>query len=172
MIGGWAVDRPQLHIGFARLLYPFLAGMLLMRVGKRIHVKGAFGICSVLLVVLFALPRFGGPHLWVNGLYEFFCIVVMFPVIVAMGAGDRVTGRLETKLCKFFGDISYPLYITHYPLVYWYTAWVTRDKVPAAMGAVFGILLLGVALTVAYACLKLYDEPVRAWLGRRFLRRV
>ncbi len=170
VIGGWAVDKTQLHIGFARLLYPFLAGMLLMRVGKRIQMKGAFGLCSLMLVVLFALPRFGGTaHLWVNGLYEFFCIAVMFPVIVAMGAGGRVTGVMETKLCKFAGDISYPLYITHYPLIYWYTAWVSRDKVPAATGAWVGALLLLAALAIAYACLKLYDEPVRTWLGRRFL---
>ena len=25
------------------------------------------------------------------------------------------------------------------------------------------------ALAIAYACLKLYDEPVRRWLSRRFL---
>jgi hypothetical protein len=30
-------------------------------------------------------------------------------------------------------------------------------------------LLLTTALSIAYACLKLYDEPVRAWLQRRFI---
>ena len=39
VIGGWSIDRKQLHIGFARLLYPFFAGVLLMRTGKRIHVR-------------------------------------------------------------------------------------------------------------------------------------
>src|ERR1700712_5694113 len=57
VIGGWAVDRTQLHIGFARMLYPFFAGILLMRLGKRIHVKSAFTVCSLLLVILFAIPR-------------------------------------------------------------------------------------------------------------------
>ena len=170
VIGGWSVDQTQLHIGFARLLYPFFAGMLLMRLGKRIHVKGAFTLCSLLIVASLSIPRFGGPaHLWMNGLYESFCIIVLFPAIVATGAGDRVTGKFATRLCKLFGDISYPLYITHYPLIYIYTAWVTRDKVPAAQGAVVGALMLVVAITIAYACLKLYDEPVRQWLARRFL---
>ena len=172
VIGGWAVDKTQLHIGFARMLYPFFAGILLMRLGWRIHIKGAFLVCSLLIVAILSLPRFGGPrHLWVNGLYESFAILVLFPIIVTMGAGDTVTGKLSTKLCKFFGDISYPLYITHYPLIYIYTAWVTKDKVPAAQGAIWGALLLLTAVTVAYACLKLYDEPVRAWLGRHFLLR-
>ena len=170
VIGGWSVNREQLHIGFARLLYPFFAGMLLMRLGKRIHVKRAFALCSLLIVAILASPRIGGPnHIWMNGLYESFCIIALFPLIVAMGAGDSATEGFPKRLCKFFGEISYPMYITHYPLIYVYTAWVTRNKIPAAQGAVVGLLLLVASVTMAYACLKLYDEPVRAWLTRRFL---
>jgi len=170
VIGGWTVDQEQLHIGFARLLYPFFAGMLLMRVGKRIHVKGAFAICSLLLITSLSAPRIGGPEqLWMNGLYESFCIVVLFPIIVAMGAGDSVTGTSLTRVSQFLGGISYPLYITHYPLIYVYTAWATRNHIPAAYGAVVGGLLVITSVLIAYACLKLYDEPVREWLNRRFL---
>ena len=170
VIGGWAVDARQLHIGFARLLFPFFAGMLLMRTGKRLHVRGAFAVCSLLLVAVLAFPRVGGTHhLWVNGVYDSFAIIVLFPVIVAMGAGDRVTGAFSARTCKFLGGLSYPLYITHYPLIYIYTASVGENKVPPAQGAVWGALLLVTAVTLGYACLKLYDEPVRAWLGRRFL---
>ena len=172
VIGGWSVDATQLHVGFARLLYPFFAGVLLMRLGWRIRVQGAFAMCSVLLVAILAFPRVGGPqHLWVNGLYDSFAILVLFPVIVAMGAGDRVTGDVSTRLCKFLGAISYPLYITHYPLIYIYTAWAVENKVSAGAGAVWGAVLLVTAIAVAYGCLKLYDEPVRGWLGRRFLLR-
>ncbi len=170
VIGGWSVDATQLNIGFTRLLYPFFAGILLMRLGKRIHVPGAFALCSVLLIVIFALPRFGGPaHLWMNGLYESFAIIVLFPLIVAMGAGEGVSGPASLKACKFLGGISYPLYITHYPLIYLYTAWVTRDHIPAREGALFGALLLVTAITIAWLSLKFYDEPLRAWLTQRFL---
>jgi peptidoglycan/LPS O-acetylase OafA/YrhL len=170
VIGGWSIDKEQLHIGFARLLYPFFAGMLLMRIGKRIHLPGGFAICSLLVIVSLCMPRIGGPHqLWMNGLYESFCIIVLFPLIVAIGAGERTSGSFQNKISKLLGDISYPLYITHYPLIYIYTAWVVRDKVPAAPGAVAGVLLFFASVSIAYACLKLYDEPVRAWLSRRFL---
>lgn len=172
VIGGWAVDAKQLHIGFARMLYPFFGGLLLMRLGKRIHIRHAFPVCSLLLIVSFCLPRFGGPaHLWVNGLYESFCILLLFPLIVAIGAGDRVTSPATTRACKFLGDLSYPLYITHYPLIYVYTAYVITRKTPALQGALWGALLLLTAITIAYASLKLYDEPIRRWLQRRFLPR-
>ena len=169
--GGWSINAAQLHIGFARLLYPFLAGMLLMRMGLRIKVRGAFAWCSVLLVGAMALPRFGGTqHHWMNGLYEAVCVLVLFPVIVAMGAGHQTVSAGEARVCRALGDISYPLYITHYTWIYLYTAWVTKNRVPPGEGAVVGVGLLVVSLAVAYGALKVWDEPVRRLLGARFLR--
>ena len=80
MIGGWALDAKQLHIGFARLLYPFFAGVLLCRLGKLIQIKYAFGICSLMILAIFSIPRLGGAtNLWMNGLYESFAIIFLFP---------------------------------------------------------------------------------------------
>jgi peptidoglycan/LPS O-acetylase OafA/YrhL len=172
VIGGWALDSTQLHIGFARVLYPFFAGVLLMRIGKLIHVNGAFAICSLLLIIIFSIPRIGGTeHLWANGLYESVCIIVLFPLIVYIGASGTMTGKYSTKICRFLGAISYPLYITHYPFIYLHIAWVTRNKVPMSTGLLGGLVVLVVSIAVAYASLKLYDEPVRKWLTNRFLKR-
>lgn len=170
VIGGWSVDLPQLRIGFTRVLYPFFAGVLLSRMGKLIHIKGAFWICSLLIVILLSVPRIGDHEtLWMNGLYESFCIIVLFPFIVSVGAGGRLKGNFSRKACTFLGDISYPLYITHYPLIYLYTAWVMNSKAPMGYGLWIGLLLLISSIVIAYACLKLYDEPVRNWLTKRFL---
>jgi len=170
VIGGWSLNALQLHIGFARLLYPFFAGVLLCRMGKLIHIKNAFAVCSLLIAIILAIPRIGGSeHLWMNGVYESLCIIILFPLIVAIGAGGTITGKLSLKVCKFFGNISYPLYITHYPLIYLYTGWVVKNKVPMSYGIWFGVLLFVVSIVIAYASLKLYDEPVREWLRKRFL---
>ena len=168
--GGWTLNAIELKIGFIRLLYPFLAGMLLQRLHKRIHVGNAFLWCSLLLVVVLILPRMGTPAtLWMNGLYEAMVIIVVFPVIVAMGAGEQVSGHVATRACRFLGAISYPLYITHYALIYIYTAWVYDGKLTPLQGLAWGTALFLTAVAIAYACLKLYDEPVRRWLNRRFL---
>jgi peptidoglycan/LPS O-acetylase OafA/YrhL len=168
LIGGWSLNGPELHIGFARMLFPFFAGILLMRSGRTIRTRHSFAICSVLLVAMLALPRFGDPqHLWVNGIYESICVILIFPLIVALGAGETRVEGTSIRIARFFGELSYPLYITHYPLIYVYTAWVGRDKVTVAQGAPVGALLFVTAIVIAYASLKLYDEPVRRWLGRR-----
>jgi len=171
VIGGWSLEPAQLRIGFTRMIYPFFAGLLLFRTGKLVQVKHAFGWCSLLIVLVLSLPRIGGPeHLWMNGLYDSFSIIFIFPIIVLLGAGGTVTGKFASRLCKFFGDISYPIYITHYPLIYIYTAWVANTKIPLQDAFPVSVLVLASSVVLAWACLKLYDEPVRVWLKRKVLK--
>jgi peptidoglycan/LPS O-acetylase OafA/YrhL len=158
---GWSFDT--FWIAFVRMMFPFFAGLLLFRSAKLIHIPHAYIVCSVILIILFFMPTF--KH---NGIYEAACIIIAFPIVVAAGAGGQIAGRWA-KLCKFSGEISYPIYIMHYPFIYIYTMWVATKKptpqqiVPVACGMFIFFILL------AYAALKLYDEPVRAWLKNRFL---
>jgi peptidoglycan/LPS O-acetylase OafA/YrhL len=169
LIGGWSITGPQLYIGFTRLLFPFFAGLLLSRTIKTTSISNAFLWCSILLAIFLAVPRIGGEtHRWWNGLYEASVVIIVFPIIVYMGACGRLTSKFSTRVCTFFGDISYPLYITHYPLIYTYTAWLSKHRGIPLMQALPYILLTVIgAVVLAYACLKLYDEPVRRWLQKR-----
>lgn len=173
IVGGWALNWEQQYVGIVRLLYPFFAGLLLSRLGWLIRIKKrAFWWCSLLIVVVLSIPRIGGEDgFWMNGLYEAFIIICIFPIIVSMGAGGKVTGKRSVGVCKFLGDISYPIYITHYPLVYTYTAWATTNNATIAEGAPYMILTFVGSFAVAYASLRLYDEPVRKWLTDRFLKK-
>lgn len=172
VIGGWALDASGIQIGLTRVMFPFFAGILLMRLGKRIKVRNAFAVCSLLLVAALSLPRFGmGDQRWINGLYEAACIILLFPLIVAIGAGEKDVDGPSVRIARFFGDLSYPLYITHYPLIYAYTGWVVDKKPTPAQGALIGGGVFALAVVIAWACLKLYDEPVRRWLAGRLLAR-
>ena len=169
-IGGWTLDAEQCRVGLTRLMFPFFGGLLLFRLCKPGRLRHGFWWCSLLIVVVLSIPRIGGEDgYWMNGLYEAFCIICVFPVIVSMGAGGKVTGKRSTAVCKFLGDISYPIYITHYPLVYTYTAWVCNNNATMVEGIPYMILTFVGAVVLAYACLKLYDLPVRNWLKNRFL---
>lgn len=171
IIGGWSIDPAQLRIGFTRLMYPFFAGLLLFRVGKLIHVKNAFFWCSLLIVTVLSIPRIGGSeHLWMNGLYDSLTIIFIFPFVVFLGASGEIKGKFATRLCDFLGDISYPIYITHFPILYIYTGWVRDGKIPFQEALPVSLLVLLSSIVLAYACLKWYDEPVRAWLKGRVLR--
>lgn len=170
IIGGWSIDPYQLRIGFTRLAFPFLAGMLLAKTAKLRYTKHAFLTASILLVVLFSVPRLGSAEsLWINGLYECFCLMIMFPLIVWLGAGGKVKGKKASNVCKFLGDISYPLYITHFPLVCMYMAWVTNNNLTLSQSWPVALLYAVIAIVVAYISMRFYDIPVRSWLRKRFL---
>lgn len=170
VIGGWSLDPAQLRIGFTRLMYPFFAGLLLSRVVKPGQIKKAFLWCSLLIIIFLSIPRIGGSaHLWMNGLYDSLVIIFIFPLIVYMGASGEVKGKLASNVCKFFGDISYPLYITHYPIIYIFTAWVVDNKVSLKDSIPVSILVLVSSIAIAYGFMKLYDVPVRKWLSKRFI---
>jgi len=167
LIGGWSLTPEQIHIGLSRVMYPFFAGLLLSRTAKLIRVKNAFLWCSVLIIAVLSMPRImGSEHLWINGLYDSLSVILIFPFIVYLGASGEVTGKYARPLCKFFGDISYPLYITHYPLIYLYAGWVHDNKLTLHDTYPMALLVFGGSVVLAYTCLKLYDEPVRKWLAK------
>jgi peptidoglycan/LPS O-acetylase OafA/YrhL len=168
---GFALTEENIIGGSLRLLFSFPAGLLLARVFKPLNVKGAFWIGSLAIIVLLAMPRIGGSeHLWMNGLYDTLCVVIIFPLLVCLGASGKINGRMNVSVCKFLGDISYPLYMVHYPFIYLYYAWVKNEKLTFIQSFPGALVLVVGSLVLAYLCLKLYDEPVRKSLTKRFLR--
>ncbi|GAB3885759.1 acyltransferase family protein [Spirosoma agri] len=167
--GGWTLNAEHMRIGLIRTLFPFFAGLLLSRVARPASINYAFVWSSLLVAAVLLMPRLGGAErLWVNGLYEAFCIIVVFPLIVYIGASGVVPTQREAKLCQFLGNLSYPLYMTHYVLVYFYVAWISNHKgITIAQAWPYALLTFSGAIVLAYASLKLYDEPVRAWLRKK-----
>ena len=166
--GGWNLSSHELYVGAVRLMFPFLAGLLLSRLKAGIKLRGAFAICSLLVAGMMLMPVMEGLK---NGIYEAVCILLLIPLIVTIGAGSTVSGKRATRLCLFLGEISYPLYITHLPLIYMQLAWMSNHPDATTAEAVMvGISVFVIAIGVAYASLKLYDLPLRKWLTERWLK--
>jgi len=165
--GGW--DYPEIWMAPLRLTVSFVMGLWLYRIQARIR-RPRIGllILSVLLVVVFQAPKFsdaGG--LSINGLYDAACVLFLFPLIIIMGAHSNA-GAGMVKLCKFSGRLSYPLYITHITFVY-VLANFAHTRHPANSVVLLCIsLLLPFVIAVAWLAFKYFDEPVRAWLTRRY----
>lgn len=175
VIGGWSLTSDQLLIGFTRLAYPFLVGLVISRLARmQINIpRHGFLFCSLVLALVLVFPRIGGANpenYWMNGLYEISVILMAFPLIIMMGRGSTVKGECYEGACKFLGDISYPLYVTHYPIIYMQMSWAaTHQDAPASTHVFMACCCFIIAITLAYAAMKLYDIPVRSWLSKRFL---
>lgn len=181
--GGWSITEQQLWIGFTRLLYPFFCGLLIQRIGKFIKVKNAFLWCSLILIAVLCVPRIGAAPsfsrelgyqpggVFYNGLYESLIILIVFPLLVLMGAGGTIKGKCSMKFCKFLGDISYPIYITHYPMIYAQMSWQSANAdAPMGQHIMVAIGFFFLSILMAWACLKFFDEPTRKWLTEHWLK--
>ncbi len=169
---GFSLTGENIVGGSLRLLFAFPAGLLLSRVFRPVRVRGAFWIGSLAVVALASVPRIGGSeHLWMNGVYDALCAVVLFPLIVWIGASGKTTDRVTSRICKFLGDISYPLYMVHYPFIYLYYAWVKNENLTFGQSLPGAAVLVAGSVALAWLCLRFYDEPVRRFLSKRLLRR-
>lgn len=183
VIGGWSLTPDQIYVGFSRLLYPFLCGLLISRIlpshrtesnpsGSPLHLRGGFWWASLALIVIFAVPQIGGKAGVPDGLYQVVSILILFPLIVLLGAGSVTTDSRSTRICKFLGELSYPLYITHYPLMYMQMAWVEKHAdAPAWMHITLNAGVVIMSIILAWSIYKLYDLPVRAWLTEHWLKK-
>lgn len=167
---GWSMADYNLHGGFLRLLFSFSIGLLMSRNFKPIHIRGAFWICALTIVILLSMPYMGdGSEPWKNGLYDALCTIVVFPILVYLSASGKITDKRTSKLSRFLGDISYSLYVVHYPFMYLFYAWLWSNSLTFSQTWHVALLLFFGNILLAYLSLKFYDEPVRKYLTRRFL---
>lgn len=160
LLGGW--DKTTFWHGGVRIAYSFLAGLLVYRNNWIVKNIIGFILLSLILLLLFLTP-----HLKYNWIVELIIVLICFPIIVSLGAGSTLSPKTE-KLCAFSGDISYPLYMTHYAGI-WIFGNYFLTKNPSSLelciAIIAGTLL---AILLAYATMVFYDTPIRKYLSRRF----
>ena len=157
LVGGWN-DSTFFH-GLARISFSFTMGMLIFRFNWIIKNKlGLLGM-SALLLLAFLTPYNNN---W-NWLIEPIIVVFYFPLVVSLGAGASLASK-HHKINKFSGDISYPLYMTHYPFMWVFANYIVIEEPSIAQLSwvipISVILLIGLAFFIS-ECL---DFPIRRYL--------
>jgi peptidoglycan/LPS O-acetylase OafA/YrhL len=148
-----------------RVCFSFFGGIILFRAFDRL---GRFtispSICTIVLVFIFAAPVLLG-HWYLDAV----CVGFVFPVILLAGARATVTGG-AAKICNFLGEISYPLYAIHYPILRIFLYIQEKYQLESLRLAVGLAVEVLVAIVTAYIALKIYDEPARRYLGSVMLQ--
>jgi peptidoglycan/LPS O-acetylase OafA/YrhL len=158
---GWAWTN--FWAAFVRLIYPFLAGLLVYRLNLRVRLPHSYLWLSLVLVAVFTAPAMGR----FDGLYEALCVIVIFPLTICLGAGISQLNGLSGQLSRFTGRLSYPLYIIHYPAIYVFAHWYWQTHPSTSRLWLVSTGLYVCIVIVAWLLLKYYDEPLRAWLTRK-----
>jgi peptidoglycan/LPS O-acetylase OafA/YrhL len=160
LLGGWSGGT--FWDGGARVSYSFLAGMLVYRFNLVIKNKLGFIGLSILLLFAFLMP-FSAKWNWLT---EPLVVVFYFPLLVALGGGSVLAPGLR-KVCNLSGKLSYPLYMTHYSVLWMFGNYITAHKISASQLALIIIMALIVLPAFAYLVMIFYDTPVRKYLNRK-----
>ncbi|MFD2633957.1 acyltransferase family protein [Pedobacter mendelii] len=158
LTGGWNYET--FWDGGARVSYSFIAGVLVYRFNWIIKNKFGFMGITVLLILAFIIPF----SVW-NWISEPIVVLLYFPLLVGLGAGATLTPNLK-KLCNFSGNISYPLYMTHYSVIWIFLNFYSHYK-PITHINLFITFSVFVLIGFAYLVLVFYDIPVRTYLKRK-----
>lgn len=157
--GGWSLGN--WWRGAPRTAFSFLVGLAMWRYRLVLRTRMGYGVLSLLLAIGLTIGR----TQWL----ELVVVMLLFPLIVALGAGAQVNGW-RASVCRFMGRISYPLYITHNFVIWPFGQFVGLHKpAPWLSAVIVSVSVIGV-VAVAYAFVRWYDEPLRAWLRRHWLR--
>jgi peptidoglycan/LPS O-acetylase OafA/YrhL len=159
LLGGWSKDN--FFDGGARVAYSFLAGLLVYRSNWIIKNRIGFMGLAVLLLLAFIMPS----SQW-NWLTEALVVLFYFPLLVSLGAGSSLLLPWK-KVCRFSGNISYPLYMTHYAAIWVFGNYYTNKKPP--VNELPYIIIPGIIglVVIAYLVMVLYDIPVRRYLTKK-----
>jgi peptidoglycan/LPS O-acetylase OafA/YrhL len=159
LLGGWSKDN--FWDGGVRVAYSFTAGLLLYRSNWSIKNSLGFPMLAILLSFAFLMPWFS----W-NWLAEALVVIFYFPLIVALGVGSTMNSNWK-KICRFSGNISYPLYMTHYAAIWIFGSYYTTTK-PSTEELIL-VVICGTIFLVAFAyfVMLFYDVPVRKYLARQ-----
>lgn len=152
---GW--DQATVWIGVVRATFSFGLGWACWRC-RALAPRPRLIVPAVVLMAVLVSPVTA----W-NGLFDYVCITLLFPLLVLMGAHDPkgAAGRL----CRWAGEVSYPLYALHW------AAWCVMIRVYSegwrpVLPVWFAALALVLLPLVGWLAFRLYDAPVRRWLGR------
>jgi peptidoglycan/LPS O-acetylase OafA/YrhL len=160
---GWHVG--QYMNGLARVSFSFTVGLLIFRYQIVFRHNLGFLFPCTLLVGTFFTPHFHGD--WILELY---LAMLVLPTIMCLGVGTSTSG-LTTRICSFLGHLSYPLYMTHAPMVFLFQNYCAKYKLLADNEHLLFLTIVTLSLIVfnmlfAYAILLWVDEPLRKWLTR------
>lgn len=164
LIGGWS--GPTFWDGFARISYSFLAGLLIYRSNWIIKNNLGFIGLAVLLFLAFVMPF----SEW-NWISEPLIVLFYFPLLVALGAGAKLNSGFK-KICVFSGNISYPLYMTHYAVLWMFGNYYTTHKVSTSELTFIVIVASTLLVGFAYLVMKIYDIPLRKYLTDKWRSKV
>ena len=157
---GWM--RSAIPAGLVRVGASFILGTLLARAFAALRLRMVhrrWWPAPMLIITFVMLPTFSTHSI----VYDPLVVFLVYPVILL---GTASCEPLSHKVAKISGDLSYPFYIIHMPVLSLLERFLAATGSPAGPWMMAACLAATVLLSALL--LRVYDEPIRTVLRRRF----
>jgi peptidoglycan/LPS O-acetylase OafA/YrhL len=118
-------------------------------------------LSCLLVVAMTALP---------HGKLTYLLSVIAVPPLVSMGTANPTT-TFESRLYGLLGEVSYPIYAIHFPIVMAVQALLHLDGAERRLSLAAALGLAGFVVLLALCLSRLWDAPIRvrltSWLSAR-----
>jgi peptidoglycan/LPS O-acetylase OafA/YrhL len=156
MNGGF--DVPTLHLGFARVLFSFFAGVAIYRLASLPRLgTPSLSFLGAACVLSLALAIPAGPVPAVVA--DLVITTLVWPALVFLVVKSPQQPVRLRAFAEWSGRISYPLYAVHFPVVLLFEPW-TASAAPMAERLVAVPLIVGLSLVLAALVERYVERPV------------
>lgn len=167
-VGYWSLGLA--HDPWTYRFFPFELGFFLSgSAGYRFYrrFKVELEKCKLEFLLLFGgLVAFTIFYEWVKHLPSrqhlyYLCVILLVPGLFAIFKDNAVD--------RFVGELSYPIYLTHYVLNFFFAHWAAGHFRPFYRGAVVAVITISVS-AVLYLLFERPMDRFRYWLFKRWAR--
>jgi peptidoglycan/LPS O-acetylase OafA/YrhL len=146
--------------GLSRVVFGFFTGVIIWRHRPKPTKSKLYALfATFLLACVFFVPQAGS---W----FDVVVIVLVFPAIIAMATCANFGS--ERRLFRFVGQISYPLYAIHVPVLMFVAGLAKLLRIDDRVYSLAAMAIL-FTVTISFALERLYDRPLRRMLSKIFV---
>jgi peptidoglycan/LPS O-acetylase OafA/YrhL len=151
--------------GFPRVAFLFFLGVWLCRIHRSQRTVGWLGLLFPLLLTLALLINPGE----LRREYDLLWVFVCCPLLVYGGCIYEPPIRY-VSIFRFLGLISYPIYVLHYPLVFFVRNVAENTHLSVVTIATLQVAMVSVAAWISWLAATKFDIPARGALARALIR--
>jgi peptidoglycan/LPS O-acetylase OafA/YrhL len=154
----FGVSPDQFLPGLIRTAFSFSVGVLIYRSRDRIKMRlhPMLLLPAIGLLLTAPIPSGVARILW-----DFMCVGIAFPVLIAFGANCRNVPRF-VPLLAMLGAMSYPLYAIHNPMLR--LAAPPLEHLLLLPGWLMGLSVVLLLVAICPFLERVYERPARCWL--------
>ncbi len=149
-----------LWVGLMRVLFSFFFGVLIYRLFESGRFSKIPKISTWIPTAVVILSFFPAPTSF-GWLYDLFIVILVYPSIIIFCTADAIPSSI-VPFALMAGRLSYPLYVLHRSVFgnLFYLSRLHGVRLALALFAMSFLMIL-----TSYVVMRLYDEPVRKFLG-------